>query len=504
MTAPMYPMLYQLPARTWLEELGRDIRRCATLDQVPSSQLDKLAEHGFEWLWLMGAWQTGEAGRKISLTHPDWRADYQRMLPDFRDEDVVGSPFAIQSYTVHRDFGGDAALARFRERLASRGIKLMLDFVPNHTAIDHAWSASHPEFYIQGSAEDFTREPRSYFRLSRAGGTNFVAHGRDPYFPAWPDTLQLNYRHLGLRRAMQEELLEIAARCDGVRCDMAMLQLPEVIERTWREKSRPMDGSPPVDVPFWPEAIGMVKQEHPGFVFLAEVYWDLEWTLMQQGFDYAYDKQLYDRLRKQDAGAVRGHLWAADDFQRRSARFLENHDEPRAATAFPPVMHEAAAILTMLVPGLRFFQDGQLEGRRERWNVHLRRRRDETTDPVRQKFYGKLLELLKKPQLQRGTWRLGDFRPAWSSNATWEKFVACWWSPPADAAHLPPLLVVVNFGPTQGQCYIPWPAGNGNKLLRLVDQLQPIEYERELADLMRYGLYLDLPAWGYHVFEVRS
>jgi len=106
--------------------------------------------------------------------------------------------------------------------------------------------------------------------------------------------------------------------------------------------------------------------------------------------------------------------------------------------------------------------------------------------------------------LQRGAWRLGDFRPAWSGNPSWEKFIVCWWSPPADAAQLPPLLVVVNFGPTQGQSRIPWPAGNGNKLLHLVDQMQPIEYERESADLVRYGLYLDLPAWGYHVFEVRS
>lgn len=503
MAAAVYPSLYQLPARVWLEELGRDSGHCATLDQVPSNALDRLAEQGFQWLWLMGVWQTGEAGRRISLANHDWRADYRRMLPDFQDEDVVGSPFAIQAHTAHRDFGGDAALARFRERLANRGIKLMLDFVPNHTAIDHAWAASHLEFYIHGSAEDLARQPRDYYRLSSFSNTHLVAHGRDPYFPAWVDTLQLNYRHLGLRRAMQEELLEIAERCDGVRCDMAMLLLPDVMERTWGDKSRPLDGSPPIDAPFWPETIAMVKEQSPEFVFLAEVYWDLEWTLMQQGFDYTYDKRMYDRLRAQDAGAIRGHLWAADDFQRRSVRFLENHDEPRAAAAFPREMHKAAALLTMLVPGVRFFQEGQLEGRQQRWNVHLRRRMDEPVDVGLQNFYARVLELLKKPQLQRGSWRLSDWRPAWSGNSTWERFVVCWWSPPADAPQLPPLLVAVNFGPTQGQCVIPWPGGIGNKLLHLADQMQPIEYQREQADLVRHGLYLDLPAWGYHVLEVR-
>src|SRR5258708_6478711 len=201
---------------------------------------------------------------------------------------------------------------------------------------------------MQGGGEGRGGEPRNYYPLPSIAGTNVVAHGREPNFSAWVDTLQLNYRHLGLRRAMQEELLEIAERCDGVRCDMAMLLLPHVVERTWGDKSRPMDGSPPVDTPFWPQALPMGKDAHPDFIFLAEEYWDLEWTSMQQGFAYTYDKRMYDRLRALDAGAVRGHLWAADDFQRRSVRFLENHDEPRAAAAFPPGAHQAAALLTML------------------------------------------------------------------------------------------------------------------------------------------------------------
>ena len=61
---------------------------------------------------------------------------------------------------------------------------------------------------------------------------------------------------------------------------------------------------------------------------MAEVYWDLEWTLQQQGFDYTYDKRLYDRLREGHARPVREHLYAGLDYQVKLARFLENHDDP--------------------------------------------------------------------------------------------------------------------------------------------------------------------------------
>src|SRR5262249_35078435 len=156
--------------------------------------------------------------------------------------------------------------------------------------------------------------------------------------------------------------VRVTELCDGVRCDMAMLLLPDVFQRTWGNRSLPPGGVAPVDTPFWPEAIMAVRQRQPRCVFLAEVYWDLEWTLQQQGFDYTYDKRLYDRLHVRDAEGVRGHLWADLEFQRKSTRFLENHDEPRAAGAFPPQVHRAAATVAFLVPGMRFFHEGQLEG----------------------------------------------------------------------------------------------------------------------------------------------
>lgn len=164
----------------------------------------------------------------------EWRREFQELLPDFSDHDVCSSCFAIQSYTVHFDFGGNRALERLRERLRKRGIRLLLDFVPNHTAPDHRWVQRHPDYYVQGTEEQLERAPQNYKRVATAGGPVVLAYGRDPCFAGWPDTLQLNYAGANLQQAMVSELEKIATMCDGVRCDMAMLVLPDVFERTWQ------------------------------------------------------------------------------------------------------------------------------------------------------------------------------------------------------------------------------------------------------------------------------
>ncbi len=200
-------------------------------------------------------------------------------------------------------------LSRLRKRLDQRGLKLMLDFVPNHTAIDHDWVTQHPDYYIKATELELEREPMNYTRVENKSGDMILAFGRDPYFSGWPDTLQLNYSNPDLQEAMISELTRIAAQCDGLRCDMAMLVLPDVFERTW--------GTPcPL---FWPEAIRRIRTVNQEFTMMAEVYWDLEWTMLQQGFDYAYDKRLYDRLKEGHAAPVREHLFAGLDYQRHMA-----------------------------------------------------------------------------------------------------------------------------------------------------------------------------------------
>jgi glycosidase len=496
----MNPSLYQVNTRILLQELGVQLNRHATLDDVPDATLDQWAAMGFDWIWLLGVWQTGTMARDVSRGNEGWRREYREQLPDVKDEDITGSPFAIKEYSPHTDFGGRAALARLREKLKQRGLKLLLDFVPNHMAPDHAWRFAKPEYFVQGTPDDLLREPHNYIRLNTKNGQTVLAHGRDPYFPGWPDTLQLNYRHAGLRGAQTDTLLNIAEMCDGVRCDMAMLILPEVFARTWGERSWPADHSAPVDNSFWPEAVARVKQTHPGFVFMAEVYWDLEWELQQQGFDYTYDKRLYDRLRERVAEPIRKHFWAGLDFQTRSVRFLENHDEPRAADTFPPEVHRAASILAFLTPGLRFFHDGQLEGRKARVSMHLGRRRAEPVDAAIREHYRRLLEVLKRPEVRQGRWHLCEVRPAWDGNATSETFITLGWEGEQGRR----MLIAVNYGPTQGQCRArPNFSDLHSHAFRLNDLMNDVFFDRDGDDMATNGLFIDLPGWGHHVFELQ-
>jgi hypothetical protein len=487
MRGPPYPSLYQINTRVWLSELSRSLGRRATLDDIPDTELDRLAEMGFDWIWLLSIWQTGPAGQRISRENQEWRKEFMETLPDLREEDVAGSGFAVAGYAVHDQLGGDAALRRLRERLGKHGLRLMLDFVPNHTALDHPWVELHPEYYIQGTELDQEREPRNYAWVRRKQGDLLLAHGRDPYFPGWPDTLQLNYGNPATQEAMVAELVKIAGQCDGVRCDMAMLVLPEVFERTWGISSQP----------FWAQATRRVRDRAPEFCFMAEVYWDLEWTLQQQGFDFTYDKRLYDRLRAGHARPVREHFYAGLDYQNKLARFLENHDEPRAAATFAPGVHEAAAVITFLSPGLRFFHQGQFRGRKKRISPHLVRAPEEPVDEQLERFYNRLLAVLRLPVVRDGEWQLLQCLPAWEGNWTSDCFLAFAWQEPGGKR----LLVTVNYAPNQSQCYVrlPFTDLDGSQW-RLADQIEEFAYERDGSDLQSRGLYLDVPAWQTSVF----
>jgi glycosidase len=453
--------------------------------------LDRLAEYGFDWVWLLSVWQTGLQGQRISRTNPQWRHEFEQTLPDLTDADIAGSGFAIARYRVHSELGGDNALAALRKRLRARGMKLMLDFVPNHTAIDHHWVDEHPDYYLAATEPDWIRSPKNYTRVPSGNGTRLMAHGRDPYFDGWPDTLQLDYSNPATQEAMTTELMRIAEQCDGLRCDMAMLLVPSVFERTWGRKTPS----------FWPTAIARLRAEHPAFCMMAEVYWNMEWELQQQGFDYTYDKGLYDRLRERQPGTIRKHLQAEIAYQDKLVRFLENHDEPRAATTFPGPVHFAAAAITYLAPGLRFFHQGQLEGYLHRISPHLGRGPHESGNDEIRRFYQRLLALLRQPIFRDGAWQLLNCDPGWSGNDSHEHFVVFGWRGlDADL-----IIVQVNLSDQPSQCHVrlPYPELDGRRW-RLHDALREVGYDWRGDDLRGCGLFLDATPWQVAVYSLQQ
>ena len=487
-----YPTLFQINTRVWLQHLSREAGKPITLSNIDDAAIDDFAEKGFEWIWLLSVWQTGAAGRAVSLDNSQWRAEFKAVLPDLTEDDICGSGFAITGYTVSDALGGERSLAEFREKLDKRGIKLMLDFVPNHTAPDHPWVKTKPDYYVQGNEVALSTSPHNYTRVETDMGSRILAYGRDPNFPGWPDTLQLNYANPELQAVRIEELTTIAGKCDGVRCDMAMLMLPEIFQRTW--------GVTPE--PFWPKATAAVHAKYPTFTLMAEVYWDLEWTLQQQGFAYCYDKRLYDRLKVGSVRAIRDHLSAGLDYQDKLARFLENHDEPRVAAEFSWPQHQAAAVITFLSPGLRFFHQGQFQGARVRVPAHLCRAPSEQTDTESQAFYAKLLEVLKKSgAFREGSWSQISPEPAWPGNWTCDDFVAYAWAGDDGARRV----VVVNYAANQGQCRLalPWPDLRGKKI-RFTDVMGTEMYDRDGSDLVDHGLYIEHAPWHFNVFALHA
>ena len=323
---PGQPVIYEINTAVWLDELARASGRPVTLADVAAADWDAAVPAGVDAVWLMGVWERSPAGLALANANADLQASFTDALPDVRRTDVIGSPYCVRRYVVDAGFGGPDGLAVARAALAARGARLILDYVPNHVAPDHPWVTSRPELFVRGEADDIRADPAGW--MAAAG--QVLAHGRDPYFPPWPDVVQLDAFSPAMRAATAGTLAGIASQCDGIRCDMAMLMINRIFGTTWGDRAGPEPAAE-----FWPAVLAELRARHPETVMIAEAYWDKEWELQQQGFGFCYDKRLYDRIIAQDVSGVRDHLRGDPGYQARLVRFLENHDEPRIASCLP-------------------------------------------------------------------------------------------------------------------------------------------------------------------------
>lgn len=486
------PSLYEINTRVWLRRFDKGTMKSA-LSDVPKTYWDEIALNGIDYIWLMGIWNTCESTVEKYCFEDDLVKSYKKALRDWKKEDVIGSSFAINKYELNSGIADKRSLLKLKSYLNRKGIKLILDFVPNHFSADSVLIKTNPEIFLTVDKKQYDTDPHTFFKPNPEE-EKYFAHGRDPFFPAWQDTVQVNFFSDDAKNYLTKILIDLTEVCDGVRCDMAMLALNNVFQNTWGGILEKNGFVKPV-VEFWEEAVKKVKSRRADFLFIAEAYWDLEWDLQQLGFDYTYDKKLTDRLKSASPIEIKEHLQADSKYQKRSLRFIENHDEERAVTILGKGKSKAAAVVISTILGMHFYHDGQFEGRKTKLPVQLGREPEEIANDEIKKFYVRLLQITKHEIFKHGNWELLTPLYAWETNGTFKNILAWGWSLSAERR-----IVVVNYSDKLSTCRLKLDLHGFPEEFIIKDLLNDQTYTRSAEEVYHTGLYIELKPYQSHIF----
>jgi len=487
----MNSTIYEINTRVWVKRFAQSNITPKLID-IPSDYWKSLVDKGIKYVWLMGIWETVPDTIEKYCFDDGLISEYVKALPDWKPEDVIGSPYAIDNYKINKTLASSSEFIQLKENLNKLGLKIILDFIPNHFHAETSLLQTNPEIFLTGDEKLFAENKRAYFKAKNG---NIYAHGRDPNFPAWLDTIQVNYFSESARSFMITTLKSITKLCDGVRCDMAMLPMNNIFQNTWQKQFELLEINR-IEEEFWVHAIQQTKRVDKDFLFIAEAYWESEWQLQQLGFDFTYDKILLDRLECCDAEIILNHLQADKEFQNKSIRFLENHDEERAITIFGEEKSKAAAIVISTIEGATLFHDGQFEGKNVRLPVQLGREPSEEINDSLVQFYGNLLRIINHPIFTDGSWSLLTSIQL-DEDFTFQNILSWEWKLRNDKR-----IVVINFSDSPAYCRIKLTLGSEKENATLLDLLNNREYKREVSEIENLGLFIHLDAFESHIFEI--
>lgn len=475
-----HPILYEISTRPWLYELSKKYgKSISKLRDIPLEEFDYLKDNGIEIVWMMGVWKLGKYGLEF-----DKKSDYSSVLPDWTEDDVIGSPYAIAEYTCNPEIGSNDDLIWLREQLNSRNMKLMLDFVPNHSAVDAPTATSNPKLYVH--APEGKQDSKRY---TDSG----LAYGKDPYFDPWRDVIQWNYWESETRTFMKDNLMTVLSYADGARCDMAHLLLNDVFGKTWAEELNAWGYQKPENE-FWEYAFESVKSKYPNAILLAEVYEDWEIELLHKlGFTYTYDKVLLDKLEGSSYDVNDYIHYKTETYWGHSAHFVENHDENRAVFNMGSIEKaKAAGTIAATLGGMIFMNHGQWSGYRNKLDVHLRRGAEEMEDGGVKKYYQRLMQIIQDPAFTGPNY----YFVYNMSGQKKDDFVA-YLREEGDSHYL----VVVNYSDGSGCANVPIYNIEGNGDHTVHEVVDNVEYIRNVDTIRSEGLTVCLTAWQSQIFK---